>query len=408
MQCANHPTEAATAICTRCDKLLCAACGQDMSGKTFCAACAEYLGQRAQHRRPAASPAAGGGAGDVYQGPPPAGDVYQGPPPGQGASPAGFYQGPPPGGAQAPTAGAAQAPSAGAPRPPAIRPQQAPPLPRAPAAAPKPAAGNPYQSQAPSSSPKPPAAANPYESQAPSLSPKPPAATNPYQAVAPGSALSPAPANPYQAPAPPAPPAAPPSGSIGLRADPLPAPPAGDVYQGRPAGDVFQDAPPAGDVYQGPPGDVYQGPPPGDVYQEPPAEGVYQGPPAGGVPQTVAGLPMPAEEEGSLGKAAVTSAVVGIIGVLISWGISAATGKILKLSSVWLFIGPMIGRTAVQGAGRGGGDVALLAAGVTIGALFLAEIIVGYQRGYIEVDLFDWVFWGIGGYWAYRIPAERA
>ncbi len=358
MQCATHPTEAATAICTRCDALLCAACAQDLRGKTFCARCAEYLGQRAQQHQ--APPAAGAGPTEVYQGPP-AGDVYQGPP-GQSPAPAGVYQGPP----------------AGAPPPPA-RPPQPPP---APPAAPPPA--NPYQSAAPAA--KPPAAANPYESAAPGTRPAP---VNPYQTAAPAAATPPAPA-----------------------ATPPPVP-AGDVYQGTPTGDVNQGTPPGdvyqGDVYQGPAdGDVYQGPADG-VYQGPPADGAYQGAPAGGAAQPKMVLPT-VRNDGSMGRAVAYAAGFGLLAVLIWYGISESTDARWKAPLIGSFLGLVIGHSAVRGAGRGGGDVAMLSVGLTVGALVLGEVLIGYQpeRMYIEMGFFDWVLYLIGLYEAWSVPAGRA
>ncbi len=121
MDCIQHAGTAATAICTRCDHPLCAACAQERNGRNFCANCAEFLDRRSAQRPPSAggaparpasapapapapgifpgpaapaAPAAGvsrGQApqGDVYQGQASQGDVY----PGEAAAPADVYQG---------------------------------------------------------------------------------------------------------------------------------------------------------------------------------------------------------------------------------------------------------------------------------------------------------------------------
>ena len=44
MDCTNHPGTSATAICTRCDKMICDACRQERNGKACKLASADVSG----------------------------------------------------------------------------------------------------------------------------------------------------------------------------------------------------------------------------------------------------------------------------------------------------------------------------------------------------------------------------
>jgi hypothetical protein len=91
MQCVHHPQAAASAICTRCDQPLCNDCTHERNGRTFCAACAEFLDQRATRRPTRPSSAAMAAAPPPPPSPPVADDgLYQVP----AATEDGLYQGP--------------------------------------------------------------------------------------------------------------------------------------------------------------------------------------------------------------------------------------------------------------------------------------------------------------------------
>jgi len=50
MQCINHNEAQSQALCTRCDRPLCAACLHDFQGKTYCSDCATFVRQRFETR----------------------------------------------------------------------------------------------------------------------------------------------------------------------------------------------------------------------------------------------------------------------------------------------------------------------------------------------------------------------
>ncbi len=65
MDCTQHAGVAATAICTRCDQPLCAACLHERNGRQFCANCAEFLDRRSVQRARPAGSAPGKIAGEI-------------------------------------------------------------------------------------------------------------------------------------------------------------------------------------------------------------------------------------------------------------------------------------------------------------------------------------------------------
>ncbi len=325
MDCTQHAGVAATAICTRCDHPLCAACVNERNSRNFCADCAGFLDRRSTRRGQPGSAAPGPAAPQT----PAAQDLHSGP-----AAPAAavgdVYQGPPPA-------------SAGGPAP-----------------------ANPYQQQAPGDvyQGPPPAAAsglapvNPYEQQAPG---------DVYQGPPPAAASGPAPANPYQQQAP---------GDVygGL------APQGGPAAQGGPApANPYQSQAPGADVYQDPaPGaDVYQGPAPGgDVYQGPaPGGDVYQGEAQPGMPAGAqAAAPDPEAKEGSMGRGVLWGSAVGLITAGIWYAAVIFTG--FQFGFLAILIGWLVGAATAVGVGRGGGDVAVLSLVIAAGSMIGGDYMI--------------------------------
>ena len=310
MQCTHHPENPAAAICTRCDQPICGQCVQERNGRQFCADCAGFLDQRAARRA-----------------------QQTGAPPPTPAPP-------PPAPAAAPAAGLAAQP---------------------------PAQDGFFQPQAPPSPPEPAAAA-------------PAAQNNFFQPQVQNDFFQPqaAPAAPPATQPPPAAPTTPTAGQLGFQPAPAAAGAFGQshvdangLYQPPPAADGLNQGPAATDdgLYQGPPAEdgMYQGPMPDEagMYQGPAEEGIYQGPTA------AAAVESEAPAEGNLFRALLFGAAACALATGIWYGAAVLTGKNFAL--IALLIGWLVGIAAVAGAGRGGGDVALVAASLFGMSIFLGE-----------------------------------
>lgn len=349
MQCFHHAAVAAVAICTRCDHPLCPECQQERNGRTFCVACAQFLDRRNVERTTGSIPVMGG---------PPSAPPSQAPVAARAVAPPPSVPAPPsanpapsaaPAGAHASSSRPLQAaPVAAAPMPPA---PPAPPsavVPAAPAAAAEPAT-TPVANTAGAS----PAAA---ASQEPYLG-------TPVSEISGGDAPplwfgddDIIPIKPAAEPPPAPPPPAPPQGQTAFASSLSQA--EGVADSAEPAADVYQ-----GDVYggegDGSPGDVYQG----DVYQG----DVYQGESTSEDEPTFGG----AEVKGVPLRGLIVGIFAGTLGAIIWYSLTVATHWQFSLVS-WL-IGVGVAVAAVAGTGRGGTDVAVIAASITALAIFLGE-----------------------------------